>query len=306
MRDRFGLLMMTATLLTGALAAIPPASASPVDHGAAQGIIVTHTLTNAAGSRAYQVYTPRPAQHGRPLVVWLHGASKVANGDSRELRRTTSLLREADRRGFSVAAPMQSLTVDRTGTWRATDPANVVRGRGESSIIADIIRQVIRDLHVDPSRVYLVGHSAGGAMTENVGALYPELFAGIAVIAGLPYLADPSGVSLKTARHGAPMPTFVVDGDRDQVIPAAFGDLETTAALGANGIPGAPVRATVTVARSSFDRYPTVIRTYGTGRREVIHARVIGAGHPTGPGGLTLNGPALDDRVISFLLTKKR
>lgn len=100
---------------------------------------------------------------------------------------TWSLLIEADRLGYAVVAPRQSLRADPAGTWRIVDPANLIRGSGEASIIAGIVRHTIRDLKADPARVYVAGHSAGGAMTLDVAALYPELFAGVATSAGMPW-----------------------------------------------------------------------------------------------------------------------
>jgi poly(3-hydroxybutyrate) depolymerase len=53
------------------------------------------------------------------------------------------------------------------------------------------IIQMVQDLcakhALDPRRVYVTGLSAGGAMTAAMLATYPEVFAGGAVIAGLPF-----------------------------------------------------------------------------------------------------------------------
>lgn len=44
------------------------------------------------------------------------------------------------------------------------------------------------DAHgIDRSRIFVTGLSAGGAMTSILLVAYPELFAGGAIIAGLPY-----------------------------------------------------------------------------------------------------------------------
>ena len=40
---------------------------------------------------------------------------------------------------------------------------------------------------LDRSRVFIAGFSAGGAMTAVMLAAYPELFAGGAIVAGVPY-----------------------------------------------------------------------------------------------------------------------
>jgi poly(3-hydroxybutyrate) depolymerase len=50
-----------------------------------------------------------------------------------------------------------------------------------------MIKQVVDDHSIDPSRVFITGMSSGGAMTSVMLATYPEVFAGGAIIAGLPY-----------------------------------------------------------------------------------------------------------------------
>ena len=50
-----------------------------------------------------------------------------------------------------------------------------------------MIGQVVEDHAVDPSRVFVTGLSSGGAMTSVMLATYPEVFAGGAIIGGLPY-----------------------------------------------------------------------------------------------------------------------
>ncbi|EGD54566.1 alpha/beta hydrolase family esterase [Gordonia neofelifaecis] len=285
-----------------------PATAAPprVIEAQASGTITTGSLTNAAGTRSYQTYSPRRAQPNRPLFVWLHGASKVDEGDPQDLRRTSTLLLEADRRGYSVVAPMQSLRVDPAGTWQPQNPNNEMRGRGEPSIIADIVRRAIRDLHADPARVYIVGHSAGGATTQTVAALYSELFAGVATSAGIPYLADPTGLAIRVARRGRPLPTFIVQGTKDSVTPPVLGQIGLSAAMNSNGIAGSRPWSSTTVPASQTDPYRTVLTRYGHGRTEVDYAEVVGAEHWTGPGGVTVNGRALDRRLIDFLLSKHR
>jgi dienelactone hydrolase len=50
-----------------------------------------------------------------------------------------------------------------------------------------MIERMVRDHCIDRRRVFIVGPSAGGAMTAAMLAAYPEAFAGGAIIAGLPY-----------------------------------------------------------------------------------------------------------------------
>jgi poly(3-hydroxybutyrate) depolymerase len=52
-----------------------------------------------------------------------------------------------------------------------------------------MIARITADYPLDPQRIFITGLSAGGAMTAAMLACYPEIFAGGAVIAGLPYRA---------------------------------------------------------------------------------------------------------------------
>ena len=61
------------------------------------------------------------------------------------------------------------------------------RGHGEAASIRQMIATMVSDHGVDPAGVFVTGLSAGGAMTSVMLATYPEVFAGGAIIAGLPY-----------------------------------------------------------------------------------------------------------------------
>ena len=53
--------------------------------------------------------------------------------------------------------------------------------------IRQMIEKSVLDHGIDRRRVFITGLSAGGAMTSNMLACYPEIFAGGAIVAGLPY-----------------------------------------------------------------------------------------------------------------------
>ncbi len=66
-------------------------------------------------------------------------------------------------------------------------PEDVTRGEGEVASIAAMVATMIKTHRLDRRRVYVTGLSAGGAMTSALLATYPDLFAGGAIIAGLPF-----------------------------------------------------------------------------------------------------------------------
>src|SRR4029453_13945260 len=58
------------------------------------------------------------------------------------------------------------------------EPEDTTRDRGEAHSIRQMIEATIQRHSVDPSQVYIVGLSAGGAMAAAMLANYPELFRG--------------------------------------------------------------------------------------------------------------------------------
>jgi pimeloyl-ACP methyl ester carboxylesterase len=66
-------------------------------------------------------------------------------------------------------------------------PGDISRGHGEAQSIQQMVEHAIVSFGVDPQRVFVTGLSAGGAMAAVMLATYPEIFAGGAIIAGLPY-----------------------------------------------------------------------------------------------------------------------
>ncbi len=58
-------------------------------------------------------------------------------------------------------------------------PTTFYIGMGEEDILA-VIEEMKRRFPVDPDRIYIMGHSMGGAGSYSVGLHYPDLFGGIA------------------------------------------------------------------------------------------------------------------------------
>ena len=67
-----------------------------------------------------------------------------------------------------------------------------------------MIETMIIDKGIDRRRVFVTGLSAGGAMTSVMLACYPEVFAGGAIIAGLPYGAATNVQQAFQSMHQCP------------------------------------------------------------------------------------------------------
>jgi poly(hydroxyalkanoate) depolymerase family esterase len=118
-----------------------------------------------------------------PLVVVLHGCTQNAAGY--DVGAGWSTL--AERYGFALLMPEQKASNNGNGCFNWFNPEDIVRDSGEAGSIRQMIARMARELSIDTDRIFVTGLSAGGAMTSVMLATYPELFAGGAIIAGLPY-----------------------------------------------------------------------------------------------------------------------
>jgi poly(hydroxyalkanoate) depolymerase family esterase len=128
-------------------------------------------------------FVPDKRQKAPALVVVLHGCGQTAAGY--DLGAGWSTL--AKRYGFALLMPQQQPCNNVNGCFNWFNPEDTARERGEACSIRQMIAHMVGDIGIDPHRIFVTGLSAGGAMTSVMLATYPEVFAGGAVIAGLPF-----------------------------------------------------------------------------------------------------------------------
>ena len=126
-------------------------------------------------------YLP-PAVAGRPLIVLLHGCSQ----DAAAFAIDTGWTDLADRLHIPLILPEQSESNNAGRCFQWFHPSDTARDCGEAGSIAAMTRAAIARFDSDPRQVFVVGLSAGGAMTAALLAAYPDLCAAGASVAGLP------------------------------------------------------------------------------------------------------------------------
>lgn len=135
------------------------------------------------GALLARTYLPPRLQDGAALVVVLHGCTQTAAGYDHGAGWSTL----ADRHGFALLFPEQQRANNANLCFNWFEPGDIRRGQGEALSISQMVEAITARHRLDRRRVFVTGLSAGGAMTTVMLATYPELFAGGAVIAGLPY-----------------------------------------------------------------------------------------------------------------------
>ena len=116
-------------------------------------------------------------------MVVLHGCTQSAASYDRGAGWSTL----ADRFGFALLLPEQQRSNNPNGCFNWFQTGDIERGQGEALSIRQMVAKMVSAHAIDPSRVFVTGLSAGGAMTSVMLATYPDVFAGGAIIAGLPY-----------------------------------------------------------------------------------------------------------------------
>jgi poly(hydroxyalkanoate) depolymerase family esterase len=128
-------------------------------------------------------YLPANLGASRPLVVALHGCTQQAS----DYDDGPGWIQFADKHRFALLLPQQQQANNPSKCFNWFLPGDNERDKGEALSIRQMIDKIKADASIAPQKVYVTGLSAGGAMTAVMLAAYPELFAGGAIIAGVPY-----------------------------------------------------------------------------------------------------------------------
>jgi poly(hydroxyalkanoate) depolymerase family esterase len=292
------------------------------------------TFTVAGQTRRALVHPPAGVepQTAVPLVCLLHGCTQ----DAASFAAATLMNDAADRHGFVAVYPQQERGDNPQGCWNWFLPQHQTRGAGEPASIAAIIRELMgtpSPWTIDTRRVFVAGLSAGGAMAAILAAVYPDLFAAVAVHSGLSYRSAASmGAAFTAMARGAqdpiaqgraahaamgdlarPVPSMVIHGTADDTVAPVNADQVLEQSMTANRL-AAPATCDVDIARPTttsrgqVDGGHAYTRCQWTDRRGVLMhelLKVDGLGHAWSggtPGGSYTDprGPDATEAVWRF------
>ncbi|MEO9341053.1 PHB depolymerase family esterase [Mesorhizobium sp. SB112] len=173
--------------ISDTIARLAALHAQHVPYSAVTGALDALQSLTVAGSNPGALkawcHVPDDLRKGAPLVVVLHGCTQNAAGYDRH----SGWSQLADEVGFTVLYPEQQHANNPSLCFNWFLPADVRRNAGEALSIRQMIEAMVVAYKLDRERIFITGLSAGGAMAAAMLATYPEVFAGGAIIAGLPY-----------------------------------------------------------------------------------------------------------------------
>ena len=267
------------------------------------------------GDLRMKLFLPESLCADAPLVVVLHGCTQTAVGYA----DGAGWLALASELGFAVLCPEQTRANNANLCFNWFQPGDAMRGAGEAASIHAMVQWALGAHDLDPSRVFVTGLSAGGAMTAVMLATYPEVFAAGAVIAGLAYgsaqsmpeafgaMMQPSarsdarwGDSVRGASdHAGAWPSLSIwHGTNDATVQPAAGEALLRQWIDVHELKEGPSLVTTPDGRS-YDVWKTP-----DGRPVIEMHRIFNMGHgtplqPNGIGGNGTPGPFLLDVGVS-------
>lgn len=233
--------------------AAPAAAAPQAGRGGGRGAVDprvqqrTYVFAETNEEMPYALFVSSKVSRDKknPLIVSLHGLGGDQNTMVRESLRSVEL---AEQGGYILVAPMGY----NSGGWYGIPPgpprgranaAGAQRGRGAGgrgvtaggTAITDVakVREasekdvltvldlVRKEFNVDERRIYLMGHSMGGAGTYYLGSRHGNIWAALAPIAPAAMGMTNERTRVLQAIKDAGIPMLVSMGDADEAVPVA-------------------------------------------------------------------------------------
>lgn len=111
------------------------------------------------------------------------------------------------------------------GGTAETDPAQVT-AYSEKDVM-NVLELVRKEFNIDDRRIYLMGHSQGGGGARHLAEKYPDIWAGVALLAPALFNVVPTAESNITK-----IPLLLAVGDQDSLIGSSRAFSEQLKALG--------------------------------------------------------------------------
>jgi poly(3-hydroxybutyrate) depolymerase len=192
----------------------PPRGRGPATSASAGRIEArTYLLEETGETMTYHVFVSTKVDRAKPgpLLIALHG---LGNPPERWLPRITDAAQNA---GYIVAAPMGYSV---TGWYGANGPGRPIGSTSVGALsekdVMNVLDLMKQEFNVDDRRIYLAGHSMGGAGALFLGIKHKEIWAAVGASSAAIRTTLHTPVDLEQATG---LPIVFMHGDADQAVP---------------------------------------------------------------------------------------
>jgi polyhydroxybutyrate depolymerase len=255
---------------------------------------VDTSLECSSGTRTFRVhFPPRLESTGLvPAVIFLHGAGGNA---VRASHPSFGWREKSDKEGFIAVFPnaMGGDFDKRTGLWHCSVPTGGAADPSADDVafMKALVDKLVRELPIDPKRVYVTGSSNGALMTHRLGLAMPDVFAAAAPVSGAIRCLTRAGRRIELPRPSEPLPVIIFHGDADKSVPYKGGRIIGKVARADDTVAVCPGECATFWANANGCKSPavestsasgaTVTRAFSSGdpRGDVVFYTLVGAGH---------------------------
>jgi predicted peptidase len=150
-----------------------------------------------------------------PLLIFMHGAGERGDDNQAQIRHGKDFLLAATKEYqsfvFAPQCPADAKWVD--VNWGAKSHLMPDEPAAPMALVWELLPQLMRELPIDPDRVYVMGLSMGGYATWDMLQRRPELFAAAVPICG--------GGDVTLVAKFARVPVWAFHGGRDTTVPTS-------------------------------------------------------------------------------------
>lgn len=182
----------------------------------------TYLFKDTNESMKYGVFVSSKVSKDKksPLIVTLHGL-----GMGPEIMLRGKAVDLAEEGGYILVGPMgynvqgwygsPVIRMGGPGGQGAAAPENLAE-LSEKDVM-NVLEMVRKEFNVDDRRIYLMGHSMGGAGALFLGTKYASIWAAVGSIAPAAFMMQPSML----APVKEILPVILIQGDADTIVPPA-------------------------------------------------------------------------------------
>lgn len=191
--------------------------------------------TNKGQSLNYRIHIPENPDPNKkyPLILFLHGAGERGNDNTKQLKHGAKQLLDYSIKSNNPAiiiAPQCPKNQQWVNTpWSAPSHTMPAQPSTPMQLTIQLLQDQIKNLPVDPQRIYITGISMGGFATWDLIQRHPSLFAAAIPICG--------GGDTAKAGKLTHLPIWAFHGDKDTTVLTSRSRDMITAIKKADGTP---------------------------------------------------------------------